>query len=236
MQLFDVVKYKENEVRHKALPLTEIDKLFNAQQYEITSNNGIQTAIKVFKFQFYTSMRIGDVIPLKWSNIQNRSIVYRMRKTNQDHIIPITEPLAEILISLLPKEFKRFFKIKFDEPTDVLKYLSKLNFTSISNKFIFPLLDEDTDINTMEGYKSIISKTSLVNKNLKKCGKVLGMRISSHTARHSIASAMLHSGNVDLMTIKQLLNHSSLSITEKYLSSLTQEQYENNVTDFINKL
>jgi integrase len=234
LSIFDIVKIKDNEVRHKALNKDQINKLFNPTDYKIISSKKIMNSILIFKFQYYTAMRIGDVLALKWSNIQNRSIVYKMRKTKQDHIIPITGPVKDILISLLPPMLKSFFKLNFEEPIDEIKYLAM--FRPIRNKFVFPYLDDDTDLNSYKGYKAIQSKTSIVNSGLKQAGDVLGLKISSHVARHSIASAMIRSEKVNLLTIKQLLNHSSIDITQKYLMSLNKEEFESNYNDFVDSL
>ena len=66
-----------------------------------------------------------------------------------------------------------------------------------------------------------------VNKFMKKAGKAVGVsplvRVSPHTCRHTFAHQELKNG-LDLYSLSRLLGHESVSITQRYLEALRDEQ------------
>lgn len=69
--------------------------------------------------------------------------------------------------------------------------------------------------------------TEAVNKFMKKAGKAVGVnplvRVSPHTARHTFAHQELKNG-LDLYSLSRLLGHESVSITQRYLEAIRDEQ------------
>ena len=97
------------------------------------------------------------------------------------------------------------------------------------NEFVFPYLKNE-DFADIDGqnnfnqisekqYKMIKHNTIVYNRNLKKIKDYYGFKINltSHAARHSFASLLLSMGDVNTFDIQQMLGHSSIQITDKYL-------------------
>jgi integrase len=97
------------------------------------------------------------------------------------------------------------------------------------NEFIFPFLknadfEEINEKNefgkiTEKQYKKIKHATIVYNRKLKEIAQFYGIKssLTTHSARHSFASYLLSMGNVNTFDIQQLLGHSNLQITDKYL-------------------
>jgi integrase len=107
-----------------------------------------------------------------------------------------------------------------------------------SNKFIFPILDnkifEDVKFNSEKNnlskyqYNQMSAKTAYYNKQLKKLQQKCGSDVvfTSHLARHSYTGLMIETTNKDIYTISKTLGHSSLSMTEHYVSEFLWERIE----------
>lgn len=117
--------------------------------------------------------------------------------------------------------------------------ISQLNRQS----FIFPILDdkEFTSIgidnkfsNVTEGqYKRMKNCTIVYDRALKDLAKLCKMEIalSSHVSRHTFTNLVLMLKDVNMYDLQQMLRHSSLSITQKYL----KDNFNISKQDFINK-
>lgn len=159
----------------------------------------------IFMFQFYArGMRIGDVLTLKTADISD-SITYKMGKSSKPHKIKIIPPLKAII--------DRYYNA---EQTYLFPYIDKL--------------PEDP----MSAINYIGSKTSLVNKNLRRISRIIGLPfiISTHISRHSFAK-MADSKGIDLTAIQHMMGHSSLSQTKYYIHQLRIEDELDDIADEI---
>lgn len=90
---------------------------------------------------------------------------------------------------------------------DLKLYLDKrkqfLKIKETSNTFLF--------LNKIGNKLSVRS----IDRLVKKYGKIAGLDFTPHTLRHSFATHLLENG-ADLILIKEILGHSSLSTTQKY--------------------
>ena len=167
-----------------------------------------------FMLAFYCAgMRAGDLIQLRGTNVVYENggwrISYRMDKT---------ATAKEIL--LLPEALEI-----------ITEYIDLQNRTS---KYIFPLLDnnapyakavtwESKEQLPYEIKKMLLqhtnSKNSLLNKYLGKLAAMAGIekKVSMHIARHSFAN-IARQKKANVYDISKALGHSSLKITESYLS------------------
>jgi site-specific recombinase XerD len=109
-----------------------------------------------------------------------------------------------------------------------------------SQNFVFPLLkeedffdiDEKNDFSTMTDiqYGRFVGGRSYYNKMLKPIAKQCGIhkKLTSHVARHSFVSLMLALGkNINLYDIKEILGHSHLNTTQKYIQKFNNEKLDN---------
>ncbi len=72
--------------------------------------------------------------------------------------------------------------------------------------------------------KQIEAKNAYYNKKLKEaCKEAKIPKISFHTSRHSVAD-LAHSKNIGISGIKDLLGHSKIATTERYMKRFYQEE------------
>jgi len=149
----------------------------------------------LFITAFYTGMRLGELLNMKWSWIDfntNQITVqcseHFTTKSKKERIIPINQYLKTILLNRYPK----IFKIKNDDYVFTKLPGIKLNEDYISKQF----------------KKSVRAA-------------MLDEKIHFHTLRHSFASLLVQRG-VSLYVVKELLGHEDLSTTQIY-SHLQQQ-------------
>jgi integrase/recombinase XerD len=215
---FISIKLKENEVKHKGLTEYQFSELERIRLTQPDIMTPEYIALDTFMFQYYTlGMRIGDVLILKWKNIQGKKLVYKMRKTNKDIILPIGEQLLTILWRYFP------IKNRFMAPLEIEVVK---NMKEIGNDYILPYMSKDIKENTIEYYNYISSKTAIVNRDLKYIGATLNIdKLTSHQARHTFASTMIRKG-ANAKQIQQSLGHANLNLTQLYINSFTEEELD----------
>jgi site-specific recombinase XerD len=73
-------------------------------------------------------------------------------------------------------------------------------------------------------HDQIVTKTAVINKYLKEIAKMAGIKkkITTHTARHSFADIARQKTD-NLYNLSKTLGHSSLKVTEAYLSSFDEK-------------
>lgn len=218
---FIPIKLKENEVKHKGLTPYQFSELERIRLGDPKTMNPFFIALDTFLFQYYSyGMRIGDVLGLRWRNIEGKRIKYRMRKTNKDIFVPIGEELLTILWRYYP------IKERWQGPleTEVVKNIKK-----IGDDFILPYMSKDVKENTIEYYNQIGAKTAIVNRDLKEVGTALNIdKLTSHVARHSF-STMLIRNRINVKQIQQSLGHANLNITQLYINSFSEEELEESI-------
>lgn len=156
----------------------------------------------LFTVAFYTGMRLGELVNIKfsWIDLSNNIITVKngndfQTKSKKERIIPFNQNLKNIF----------------------LKYNSNKQFLQ-NEDFVFTRVSK---IKLREDY---------VSKKFKKAvGKAgLNEAIHFHTLRHSFASLLVQMG-VSLYVVKELLGHEDLSTTQIY-SHLQQENLVNAIS------
>ena len=161
----------------------------------------VEAVRDAFALAFFAGgMRFGDVALLRWADVERDGdgapvrLVYEAEKTGKPTPVPIIPEAGAILKKYPPRA---------------------------GSPFVLPLLD-GRDVSTPAKRRSAISaRNAYANKVLKKLAKRAGVNnpqsVTFHVARHSLAAYLLDSG-LSAHSIKEVLQHSSVQVTERYLS------------------
>ncbi len=143
----------------------------------------------LFTTAFYTGMREGELVNMKWTWIDFNQNIIKVQnsetfttKSKKERIIPISQTLRNVLQNHFPKVID----------TD-------------KNSFVFTRIH------------GIKLNEDFVSKQFKKSVRAsdLDDKIHFHTLRHSFASMLVQRG-VSLYVVKELLGHEDLSTTQIY--------------------
>ena len=166
----------------------------------ILTNTPYQYLKDIFTVGFYTGLRLGELINMKWNWIdffQNHITVKCsddfITKSKKERNVPMSEKVQAILVNR--------FNLAVHQPDEVVFYRierRKLHQETISKQF-----------------KRAVRKSNL-NEN-----------IHFHSLRHSFASLLAQKG-VSLYIIKELLGHEDLATTQIY-SHLQQQNLKDAV-------
>jgi integrase/recombinase XerD len=214
---FRGVKLEKEKSNKQKLIDEEIDNIVNL---ELPEYSLIWHVRNYFMFSFFSGgIRFIDLAHLKWDNIHNGNLKYTMSKTDKTLEFELLPPAANILEYYGPSE---------------------------PGKLIFPILPDGIEDAEIETQKKVLSaKNALVNKYLVKIQERAGIwqkeikvkdettgeiktatinspRLSMHISRHSFAYYAMRNG-MNLFEIQAMLGHSSATITETYLKSLSPE-------------
>lgn len=191
-------KMTRDKTRKDTLTLDQIERI---EALELEPQSWLWHTRNYFMFAFYTGgMRFGDLALLRWHNVADGVLNYRMQKTlhrNKEPVILELLPQAQQILDLYRNG---------QQPDD----------------FVFPLLPMDLkNADERSKKRSVSSKNALVNKYLKQIQKLaeIPVNVSFHTARHSFAYVM-HQKNIPIKAISEMLGHSSVTITENYAKEL----------------
>jgi len=192
---FTNYKIKQGKVSKDRLTFEEIRRI---EDLSLEENCLIWHVRNLFLFSFYNAgIRISDILLMSWDNIREGRLIYKMYKTAKPHTLNL-----------------------LDKPLAILKLYKGRN-----NTFIFPFLSDRYDYSDpMFLHNQIVSKTALVNKYLKDIAKKTGInkKITTHTARHSFADIARQKTD-NIYNLSKTLGHSSLKVTEAYLSSFDEK-------------
>jgi integrase len=192
---FTNLKIAQGKVVKERLTLEEILKI---EELKIKEGSLLWHVKNAFLFSFYNAgIRVSDLLMLKWESIKDDRLVYRMYKTTRIH-------------SLVLKE----------KPLAILE-----KYRSTDESYVFPFLSDRYDYSDpMYLHDQIVTKTAVINKYLKEIAKMAGIKkkITTHTARHSFADIARQKTD-NLYNLSKTLGHSSLKVTEAYLSSFDEK-------------
>lgn len=180
------------------------DEIKALEELELEKGSRLYDARNMFLFSFYCAgVRIGDMLQLQWSNIQEGRLNYVMGKNDKERSI-----------KLLPKAL------------NLLKLYHKKNL-EIDN-YIFPFLPNNLNRqNATILHKQIEAKSALINKCLKQVAEKaeIDKNLTTHMARHSFAD-MARKKKVSLLDIQKMLAHSDSKTTQVYLNSFDLESQD----------
>src|SRR5690606_4011081 len=181
-----------NKIKTPKLPKSLPLFISESELIEILSNTTSNLMKDIFTIAFYTGMRLGELLNMKWNWIDFTQNIITIKNSNQfisknkrERIIPIHQKVKAIL------------QIRFQ--------LGKPENNLVFYKYHAPM-GEDVKLNE-----------DFVSKQFKKAVRAakLNEKIHFHTLRHSFASALVQRG-ISLYAIKELLGHANIKTTQIY--------------------
>lgn len=198
-------KLNDEEIsRIEALELNEKSLLFHIKN--------------VFLFSLYNAgIRIGDLLQLRWDNIQQGRLIYQMGKTSV---------IKNIKLYPKPLEILKYYETRKEKESDYI-------FPFIKNEERFSKLITPEDFRKASPelvnifLQNLESKITICNKGLKEIANEAKINkvISNHIARHSFSDIARKKG-ISVYDISKMLGHGSISITQRYLDSLDYESQD----------
>lgn len=152
----------------------------------------IAFARDMFMFSFYMrGMPFVDIAYLRKSDLRHGILCYCRRKTN------------------------RFLSVEWEAVQQEI--VDKYSHLHPKSPYMLPILRQDGE----DDYRQYIRVHENINRNLKKIGKMVGLKIplTTYVARHSWAS-LARDIDIPISVISEGLGHNSCSTTQIYLSAI----------------
>ena len=182
-----------------------LEQIKAIEDVELEEESSLWHTRNYFLFAFYNAgIRFGDLAQLKWDNIKDGRLKYRMGKTSTWKNIKLLQPAWDIL--------------------DIYRNVHQ------DQNYIFPILD--SGMTGHQIYRRIGSRNAIANKDLKQIAKLAGIQssVSFHVARHSFAD-YARSRGMSLYDISKALAHSDIKITQSYLKSFDEESLDQSMEE-----
>lgn len=198
------IKYPETEkIGLTREEVTNLERLDSLTESEIHARN-------VWLFSFYfAGMRVGDVLQIRWSEIYDGRLHYRMNKNDK-------------LLSL---------KL----PNKVLPILEIYEGSKQSkNDFIFPEMKKANFENLHDVFAKTNTATSKFNKHLRSIAKKasLDKKLTMHIARHSFGN--IAGDSIPIHMLQKLYRHSSITTTIGYQSNFVHKKTDDALDKVLN--
>ena len=177
---------KTPKVSKKLPHLLSVNEIDKLFSIDLTDDR-ILMEMCILEIFYATGIRISELSKIKINNIDMEQKIMRVKgKGNIDRIVVLNNASIKILI----------------------KYMNI--FCEENQVYLFPPLNNKNKIDNHISEKAIYNITK---KHLKRISN--DEKLSPHSLRHSFATHLLQSG-ADLMSVKELLGHKSLSSTQVY--------------------
>lgn len=195
------------EAKKIGLTIGELKKLENAQDL----NPANQHTLNVWLLSFYfAGVRITDIIQLKWSDLKDDRLYYRMNKN--DKLVSLQIPVkAQDILS-------KYREIRIEDCDLVFPELRGID------------LSDEIMVRTR-----IKTVTRNFNRQLERIAKKLEIekKLTMHIARHSFGN--ISGDRIPIQLLQKLYRHSSVTTTMMYQSNFMTNQTDkalNTVLDF----
>ena len=203
--------FKEYEVptRKKAKQKTKltIHQIRDIEALQLKTDSWEWHVRNAFLFSFYSGgIRFGDICGLKWENVKNGKLSYRMNKNEKSFSTELNDFQKEILS----------------------------RYSGASNEFIFPFLNNHKDYSDPVELRRGINTNNVIVNGKSEEGKETGLKliaklagidknISFHVSRHSFAQYAVSEQGLSIYEAMQALKHSKIETTQRYLKGLDEE-------------
>lgn len=202
----DTIRIKFPETEKIGLSVEEM------KTFELLENLSEQEqhARNVWLFSFFLAgMRIADVLLIRWSDIYDGRLHYRMNKN-------------EKLLSLkLPEKIYPILKIYMSGKED-------------ADDFIFPEMKKAN----LKRPKDVLAKTKTANKKFNKYLESIAKKakitkkLTMHIARHTFGN--ISGDKIPIQTLQRLYRHSSITTTIQYQSNFIHKDFDDALDAVIN--
>jgi integrase len=186
-----------------------IEEIQSIENLTLTEERFIH-ARNIWLFSFYfAGMRIGDVLQIKWSDIKDERLYYRMNKNSKAISLKIPEKVLPIIA---------YYKKGKNHKT----------------KYLFP----DLKMVQEEDLKDIHTRTKSTTKRINNALKIIAERvgidkkITMHIARHSFGN--ISGDKIPIQMLQKLYRHSSVITTINYQASFTHKEADDALDKVIN--
>ena len=188
-KLFSHVRLSFTQTVKRALSEKDLRAI---ERLPLPVGSSLAFARDIFMFSFYMrGMPFVDIAFLKKSNLQNGTLGYCRRKTNQ------------------------FLSIEWESVQQTI--VNRYAHLTHSSSYMFPIITHEDGTEYLQ-YQRMQEN---VNRNLKKIGVRLGLKIplTTYVARHTWAS-IARNMNVSIAVISEGMGHHSYKTTQIYLDTI----------------
>jgi integrase len=201
----DKIRIKFPETEKIGLTIEEVQKIENLEglskpQYHVRN---------VWLFSFYLAgIRVGDVLNIRWSDIYDGRIHYRMNKNSK-------------LVSLkLPDKLLPILKLYESEKQN-------------SEDFIFSEMKKADLKSERDVYAKTNTATKKFNKYLKELASKANIvkKLTMHIARHSFGN--IAGDRIPVQMLQKLYRHSSVTTTMQYQSNFITNKTDEALDDVV---
>ncbi len=202
----DKIRIKFPETEKIGLTVKEIQKIENLEYLSKQEKH----ALNVWLFSFYLAgIRVGDVLKIRWSDIFDGRIHYRMNKNSKLVSLKMSYKLVPIL-ALYEKDRQD------------------------SKDFIFPELKKADFKNHRDVYAKTNTATKKFNKYLREIAVKSGLdkKLTMHIARHSFGN--IAGDRIPVQMLQRLYRHSSITTTMQYQSNFMSKETDKALDDVVN--
>ncbi|WP_051473638.1 site-specific integrase [Aquimarina macrocephali] len=203
----DKIRIKLPETLKIGLDESEIRRIENLDLKEGTT---IAHTRNVFLFSFYLAgIRIADVLKMKWNDIKQDRLYYKMGKNNKVVSIKLPERVISIL-EIYRKDQKK------------------------GNDYIFPELKNANAKDARDMYAKIKTATKKFNNNLSDIAELaeIDKKITNHIARHSFGN--IAGDKVPLQMLQKLYRHGHLTTTIGYQGNFIHKDTDDALEKILN--
>jgi integrase len=208
-------KVKQVPTNKQKLSVEEIDRI---TALTLEPGSSLSHTRNCFMFSFYCGgIRAGDIITMRWRNVNEGSLAYVMAKNTNSKLTTRTVPLIPEAKAILLQ-----YKSNDSKPEDFI-------FRELKNEISKLISDEKKLKSGFEKtiYNQIASRNTIFNKNLKKIAKLADITkpLTFHIARHSFAQFAMNKDMTPKM-LQTILGHEKFATTETYISTLQDKKIE----------
>ena len=202
----DKIRIKFPETQKIGLSVEEMKELEALKK--LTPQEEHARNVWLFSF-FLAGMRVADVLLIRWSDIYDGRLQYRMNKNEKLLSLKLPEKIFPIL-----KAYEG----------------NKKN----ADDFIFP----EMKLANLESPKDMLAKTKTANKkfnlyleSIAKKAKIT-KKLTMHIARHTFGN--ISGDKIPIQTLQRLYRHSSITTTIQYQSNFIHKDFDEALDNVIN--